>query len=81
MTCNYKYVPIFWLLLFQPPDYWVTVISLKSFGDGGILDLDDQLKDVADDREQVRDIYIYRGPCLLQLLRSEDTSILRTVLP
>lgn len=43
-------------LLFQPADYWVTVHNLKSMSDGGILDVDDRLTDVADDREQVRDI-------------------------
>ena len=38
----------------QPPDYWVSVHNLKSSSDGGILDPDDELCDVADDREQVR---------------------------
>lgn len=37
----------------QAPDYWVTVHALKSLSDGGILDPDDLLTDVADDREQV----------------------------
>ena len=32
----------------------MTVHNLKSSSDGGILDPDDQLNDVADDREQVR---------------------------
>lgn len=36
----------------QAVDYWVTVHSLKSL-DGGILDQDDRLVDVVDDREQV----------------------------
>ena len=36
----------------QAVDYWVTVHSLKSL-DGGILDQDDRLIDVVDDREQV----------------------------
>ncbi len=38
----------------QPLDYWVRVHSLKSLSDGGILDFDDRLSDVTDDREQVR---------------------------
>ena len=33
----------------------MTVHNLKSSSDGGILDPDDELSDVADDREQVRD--------------------------
>lgn len=37
----------------QPSDSWVTVHNLKSLSDGGILDPDDRLNDVADDREQV----------------------------
>jgi len=37
----------------QAVDYWVTVHSLKSL-DGGILDHDDRLLDVVDDREQVQ---------------------------
>jgi len=40
------------LLIGQAVDYWVTVHSLKSL-DGGILDQDDRLVDVVDDREQV----------------------------
>lgn len=32
---------------------WVTVHSLQSQSDGGILDPDDRLRDVADDREQI----------------------------
>ena len=36
----------------QAVDYWVTVHNLKSL-DGGILDQDDRLIDVVDDREQV----------------------------
>ena len=36
----------------QGADYWVTVHSLKSL-DGGILDQDDRLVDIVDDREQV----------------------------
>ena len=32
----------------------MTVHNLKSSSDGGILDPDDELSDVADDREQVR---------------------------
>ena len=36
----------------QSADYWVTVHSLKSL-DGGILDQDDRLVDIVDDREQV----------------------------
>jgi len=39
----------------QAVDYWVTVHSLKSL-DGGILDQDDRLIDIVDDREQVEPI-------------------------
>jgi N-terminal of Par3 and HAL proteins len=38
--------------VFQTSDYWITVHSLKSL-DGGILDQDDRIADVVDDREQV----------------------------
>lgn len=41
------------LFLFQSNDSWVTVQSLKTCSDGGILDPDDHLNDVVDDREQV----------------------------
>ncbi|KAL1462198.1 hypothetical protein WDU94_014054 [Cyamophila willieti] len=34
-------------------DTWVAVHSLQSQSDGGILDPDDKLSDVADDREQI----------------------------
>ncbi|XP_050439325.1 partitioning defective 3 homolog isoform X2 [Adelges cooleyi] len=36
---------------------WVTVHSLQSQSDGGILDPDDRLRDVADDREQIIALY------------------------
>ncbi|XP_050530770.1 partitioning defective 3 homolog isoform X2 [Daktulosphaira vitifoliae] len=36
---------------------WVTVHSLQSQSDGGILDPDDRLQDVADDREQIIALY------------------------
>lgn len=45
---NYVFV-----FLFQPSDSWVTVHKLKSLADGGILDLDDRLFDVVDDKDQV----------------------------
>lgn len=45
-------------VFFQPSDYWVAVHNLKA-ADGGILDNDDQLVDVADDREQVHVLIIY----------------------
>ena len=41
------------IVYFQPADYWLRVHSLKSLNDGGILDFDDRLSDVTDDREQV----------------------------
>ncbi|CAG7830263.1 unnamed protein product [Allacma fusca] len=41
----------------QGPDSWVVVHKLKSQSDGGILDPDDKLVDVADDREQIMAIY------------------------
>lgn len=37
---------------FQSSDSWVVVQSLQT-SDGGILDPDDRLNDVADDREQI----------------------------
>ena len=60
----------------QAVDYWVTVHSLKSL-DGGILDQDDRLIDVVDDREQVYNLsspavgggvkqYRYPSVCLSQ---------------
>ncbi|XP_076326204.1 partitioning defective 3 homolog isoform X2 [Tachypleus tridentatus] len=36
---------------------WVTILKLKSSSDGGILDPDDQLSHVADDREQIIAVY------------------------
>lgn len=39
--------------LLQSADSWVAVHSLQSQSDGGILDPDDRLNDVADDREQI----------------------------
>ena len=38
----------------QPNDHYVHIHTLKSQSDGGILDLDDLLSDVVDDRDQVR---------------------------
>lgn len=40
----------------QPSHSWVTVHNLKQL-DGGILDPDDRLNDVADDREQIIALY------------------------
>ncbi|XP_037789016.1 partitioning defective 3 homolog isoform X17 [Penaeus monodon] len=40
----------------EPSNSWVTVHNLKQL-DGGILDPDDRLNDVADDREQIIAIY------------------------
>jgi hypothetical protein len=40
-------------LSLQALDHWIHVHTLKTSHDGGILDADDQLIDVADDREQV----------------------------
>ena len=37
----------------QAFDYWVSVHSLQTSGEGSILDPDDTLSDVVDDREQV----------------------------
>ncbi|CAG0884883.1 unnamed protein product [Cyprideis torosa] len=37
----------------QPPDSWVLVHTLQSSNGGGILDPDDRLCDVADDREKI----------------------------
>ncbi len=43
--------------MLQGADSWVVVHKLKSQSDGGILDPDDKLVDVADDREQIMAIY------------------------
>ena len=40
-------------LFSQSSDHWVSVHNLRTINDGGILDPDDQLNDVVDDREQV----------------------------
>ena len=48
----YLYLADISLFLFQAPDSWVTVHNLRQL-DGGILDPDDCLLDVADDREQI----------------------------
>ncbi|XP_022242600.1 partitioning defective 3 homolog isoform X2 [Limulus polyphemus] len=45
----------------KPPDAWITIHNLKLSSDGGILDPDDQLNDVADDREQIIAIYEEQG--------------------
>ncbi|XP_041478212.1 partitioning defective 3 homolog isoform X2 [Lytechinus variegatus] len=37
----------------RSPDYWVQVHSLASQSEGGILDIDDVVSDVADDREKL----------------------------
>ena len=55
-------------LPFQATDCWVSVLSLQS-SDGGLLDPDDRLSDVADDREQIVAVFeerdgrsaLYRG--------------------
>lgn len=39
-------------LFFQEPNYWVQVHRLEH-GDGGILDVDDMLCDVVDDKDRV----------------------------
>ncbi|XP_064456727.1 partitioning defective 3 homolog isoform X3 [Ornithodoros turicata] len=41
----------------KPQDAWVTVHNVKSYNDGGILDPDDHLNDVVDDREQIIAVY------------------------
>uniref|UniRef100_T1JCX4 PDZ domain-containing protein n=1 Tax=Strigamia maritima TaxID=126957 RepID=T1JCX4_STRMM len=45
----------------KPTESWVTVHNLKSFSDDGILDRDDKLRDVADDREQLFAAYDEEG--------------------
>ncbi|XP_075747591.1 par-3 family cell polarity regulator isoform X5 [Rhipicephalus microplus] len=48
----------------QPQDTWVTVHNVKSCNDGGILDLDDHLNDVVDDREQIIAVFEEQtSPC------------------
>ncbi|KAL3831307.1 hypothetical protein ACJMK2_023076 [Sinanodonta woodiana] len=37
----------------KPNDYWVSVRTVRTLNDGGILDPDDQLNHVVDDREQL----------------------------
>lgn len=54
--CNFNGVIIV-LSPLQGQDSWVVVHKLKSQSDGGILDLDDKLTDVADDREQIMAIF------------------------
>ncbi|CAG0916004.1 unnamed protein product [Notodromas monacha] len=44
----------------EPPDSWVLVHSLQGSG-GGILDPDDRLSDVVDDREQIIACYEEEG--------------------
>ena len=44
---------IFYLFAQQPKDSKINVSTLKTCRDGAILDPDDILSDVADDREQV----------------------------
>lgn len=41
------------ILSLQGADSWVAVHNLQSQSGGGILDPDDRLSDVADDREQI----------------------------
>ncbi|XP_077555269.1 par-3 family cell polarity regulator isoform X4 [Haemaphysalis longicornis] len=48
----------------SPQDTWVTVHNVKSCNDGGILDPDDHLNDVVDDREQIIAVFEERSsPC------------------
>lgn len=57
MTVSFKSVslkPLFNVLL-QDANYWLQVHRLEH-GDGGILDLDDVLCDVADDKDRVSDV-------------------------
>lgn len=54
--CNrafFSYKTNFFFFSFQSNDHWVSVHNLRTINDGGILDPDDQLNDVVDDREQV----------------------------
>ena len=53
----YIYFLCYYIYVWQGGDYWVTVHSLKSL-DGGILDQDDRLVDIVDDREQVLCVYL-----------------------
>ncbi|CAG0885577.1 unnamed protein product [Darwinula stevensoni] len=45
----------------KPLDSWVLVHSLHSEGAGGILDPDDRLRDVTDDREEIRAVFDEEG--------------------
>ena len=51
--CYWYFKYSVWL---QAGSHWVGVHNLKTISGGGILDPDDQLHDVCDDREQVSDI-------------------------
>lgn len=46
---------VFLFFVFQDASYWLQVHRLEH-GDGGILDLDDVLCDVADDKDRVSEI-------------------------
>ena len=69
LTCNKILI-----VCFQSADYWVRVHSLKSLNDGGILDFDDRLSDVTDDREQViTQFAVYSHPNLAVLVNFTRT--------
>ncbi|XP_076349182.1 partitioning defective 3 homolog isoform X6 [Tachypleus tridentatus] len=58
----------------KSPDAWVTIHNLKLSSDGGILDRDDKLNDVADDREQIIAIYEEQGSPFLSHNGGDGTS-------
>ncbi|XP_022248500.1 partitioning defective 3 homolog isoform X4 [Limulus polyphemus] len=58
----------------KSPDAWVTIHNLKLSSDGGILDPDDKLNDVADDREQIIAIYEEQGSPFLSHNGGDGTS-------
>lgn len=49
----FSHIKLIYFFSFQSNDHWVSVHNLRTINDGGILDPDDQLNDVVDDREQV----------------------------
>lgn len=61
MTSLQSYYIFFFSL--QDPSYWVQVHRLEH-GDGGILDVDDMLCDVVDDKDRVSEIEWKREICV-----------------
>ena len=56
--CRIALLNVWFCVLLQSESYWIHVKSLASQGEGGILDTDDLVCDVADDREKVNELII-----------------------